>query len=76
MTIHEIKNPLPVATPHGDGLALFIYDYSININSVFGVRLHETGEYKHYYSDDILIYPNPMSHEPPIKIPDGWKKNN
>jgi len=74
MVIHEINNPLPVHTPHGSGLALFIYDYSINVNSVFGVRLDETGEYKHYYSDEILIYPNPMNGEPKIKIPDTWKK--
>jgi hypothetical protein len=51
MTIHEIKNPLPVHTPHGSGKALFIYDYSIDINSVFGVRLDESGKYKHYYSE-------------------------
>lgn len=74
MTIHEISIPLAVHTPHGSGQALFLYDYSINVNTIFGVRLDETGEYKHYYSDDILIYPNPANGEPKLKIPDEWIK--
>lgn len=74
MIIHELKNPLPVHTPHGSGKALFMYDYCIDINTVFGVRLDETGEYKHYYSDDIRIYGNPMSGEDKICIPKNWKK--
>ena len=74
MVIHEIKNPLAVHTPHGIGKALFIYEYSIDINTVFGVRLDNTGQYKHYYSDDILIYNNPMNGEKDIVIPKEWKK--
>jgi hypothetical protein len=73
MTIHELQNPLPVATPHGDGVALFLYDYHLNVNSVFGVRLDKTGEYKHYYSDDIRIYGNPMSGEETV-VPEEWNK--
>jgi hypothetical protein len=71
MTIHELNNPLPVETPHGSGRALFIFDYSIDINSVWGIRLDQTGEFKHYYSDEIRIYGNPMSAEK-TTIPNEW----
>ena len=57
--IHEFKIPIAVKTPHGDGDALLFIDYGLNVNSVWVVRLQE-GEVKHYYSDDILIYGNPM----------------
>lgn len=73
MTILELQNPLPVATPHGNGKVLFIYDYSLDTNTVLGVRLDETGEYKHYYSDDVRIWGNPMSAEKTV-VPKGWKK--
>jgi hypothetical protein len=73
MIIHEIENPLPVHTPHGPGKAIFLYEYSIDINTVFGVRLDSSGEYKHYYSEDIRIYANPMNGEK-TEIPKGWKK--
>jgi hypothetical protein len=74
MTILEINVPIAVHTPHGSGQALFLYDYGLNVNSIFGVRLDKTGEYKHYYSDDILIYPNPANGEPKLIIPDDWVK--
>lgn len=57
--IHEFKTPIAVKTPHGDGDALLFIDYGLNVNSVWVVRL-QGGEVKHYYSDDILIYGNPM----------------
>lgn len=57
--IHEFRTPLPVKTPHGDGDAILIIDYGLNVNSVWLVRLHG-GAVKHYYSEDILIYGNPM----------------
>lgn len=74
MYIHEINTPLAVHTPHGSGQALFIFDYSINVNSMFLVRLDETGKIKHYYSEDILIYPNPANGEPKLIIPENWKQ--
>ncbi len=57
--IHEFKTAIPVNTPHGDGDAILFIDYVLTTNSVWVVRLHG-GEVKHYYSDDILIYGNPM----------------
>lgn len=57
--IHEFRTPIPVKTPHGDGNAIFVIDYGLNVNTVWVVRLHG-GKVKHYYSEDILIYGNPM----------------
>jgi hypothetical protein len=58
--IHEFKTPIPVKTPHGDGEAYLLIDYGLNVNTVWVVRLGG-GKVKHYYSDDILIYDNPMN---------------
>jgi hypothetical protein len=58
--IHEFKTPIAVATPHGDGDAMLFIDYGLNVNSVWVVRL-KGGIVKHYYSDDIRIYDNPMN---------------
>lgn len=62
--IHELKTPIAVRTPHGDGNAILFIDYGLNVNSVWVVRL-KGGVIKHYYSDDIRIYGNPMDGE-------GW----
>jgi hypothetical protein len=58
--IHEFRTTIPVKTPHGDGEALLLIDYGLNVNTVWVVRL-VGGKVKHYYSDDILIYDNPMN---------------
>ena len=58
--IYEFKTPIAVATPHGDGDAMLFIDYGLNVNSVWVVRLNG-GIIKHYYSDDIRIYGNPMN---------------
>ena len=60
-TIHEFNTPLDVKTPHGDGQAILLIDYGLNVNSVWLVRLNGGGRVKHYYSDDIQIYDNPMN---------------
>lgn len=57
--IHEFRTPIAVRTPHGDGDAILFIDYGLNVNSVWVVRLYG-GEVKHYYSDQIHIYGNPM----------------
>ena len=58
--IHEFRTPIAVNTPHGDGEAILLIDYGLNVNSVWVVRL-SGGAVKHYYSDDITIYGNPMN---------------
>ena len=72
--ILELRNKIPVHTPHGYGDAIFIIDYGLEINSVWVVRL-SGGEVKHYYSDDIRMYDNPMNgNKFDIEIPKTWKK--
>lgn len=72
--IHEFKPPIPVHTPHGEGVAIILIDYGLNVNTVWLVRL-KGGMVKHYYSDDILIYDNPMNGNGwDVEIPENWKK--
>lgn len=72
--IHHFPTPIPVHTPHGYGDAIVLIDYGIDVNTVWLVRL-EGGLVKHYLSDDIRIYGNPMygkSYD--IQIPETWKQ--
>ena len=74
----RIDPAIDVATPLGDGRAIFMIDYGIDVNTVWVVRL-KGGIVKHFYSDDIRIYDNPMNGEGwDIEIPKDWKpyKNN
>lgn len=72
--IHEFKTPIPVHTPHGEGNAILLIDYGIDVNTVWLVRL-KGGVVKHYYSDDILVYGNPMNNKGwDIEIPSNWKQ--
>ena len=72
--IHQFPSPIPVHTPHGKGLAILLIDYGLNVNTVWLVRL-SGGKIKHYYSDDIRIYDNPMNgSDYDVDIPEGWKK--
>jgi hypothetical protein len=56
----QLNPTIDVHTPLGDGEAMFIIDYGVNVNTVWVVRL-PGGEVKHFYSDDIRIYDNPMN---------------
>lgn len=58
--IHQLNPTIDVKTPLGDCEAMFIIDYGINTNSVWCCRM-PGGEVKHFYSDDIRIYDNPMN---------------
>lgn len=72
--IHEFKSPIAVHTPHGEGQALLLIDYGLNVNSVWLVRV-KGGKVLHYYSDDIRIYDNPMNGSGfDMDIPEGWEK--
>lgn len=72
--IHEFKTPLPVHTPHGEGEAILIIDYGIDVNTIWLVRLRG-GFIKHYNSDDIRVYGNPMHGAGfDIEIPINWKQ--
>ena len=56
----QLNPTIDVLTPLGDGEAMFIIDYGLNYNTVWLVRL-PGGVVKHFYSDDIRIYDNPMN---------------
>lgn len=55
--IHQLNPTIDVHTPLGDGEAIMVIDYGININTVWVVRL-EKGVIKHFYSDDVRIWGN------------------
>ena len=58
--IHQLNPTIDVHTPLGDGEAMFIIDYGLNVNTVWVIRF-DGGIIKHIYSDDIRIYDNPMN---------------
>jgi len=60
MVMLQLNPTIEVHTPLGDGEALFIIDYGINVNTVWIVRFPK-GIIKHLYSDDIRVYGNPMN---------------
>lgn len=72
--IHEFSTPIPVHTPHGQGQAFLLIDYGLNVNTVWVVRL-SGGIVKHYDSNDIRIYDNPMNgNNYDLNIPEIWKQ--
>ena len=73
----QLNPTIDVHTPLGDGEAMFIIDYGINVNTVWVCRM-AGGEVKHFYSDDIRIYDNPMNGcgwDVVTKLPPGAKRN-
>lgn len=58
--IHQLNPPIDVSTPLGDATAIVIIDYGLDVNSVWMCRM-PGGEPKHFYSDQIRIYDNPMN---------------
>jgi hypothetical protein len=70
--IHRIEPPIWVTTPLGEGDALFLLDYGVNLNSVWLVHLHQDGKVKHFDSDDIRVMGNLMygiPHPSPAQAP-------
>lgn len=65
--ILQLQPPIWVSTPLGLGVALFIIDYGININTVWVVRLDNNGNVKHIESNDVFVQSNPMLHQPILK---------
>jgi hypothetical protein len=73
----QLNPTIDVKTPLGDGEAFFIIDYGVNVNTVWVCRM-SGGEVKHFYSDDIHIYDNPMNGngwDVVKKLPPGLKRN-
>jgi hypothetical protein len=79
----QLNPTIDVHTPLGDGEAMFIIDYGVNVNTVWVVRF-KGGVMKHIYSDDIRVYDNPMNgngwdverlDDKVTKLPPGAKRN-
>ena len=72
--ILQLNPTIPVACKkHGDGEAILIIDYGTDVNTVWVVRF-PGGSVKHFYSDDILVYGNPMNGNGfDVTVPDDWK---
>ncbi len=72
--ILQLNPTVPVyCKKHGDGEAMFLIDYGPDVNTVWVVRF-DKGIIKHFYSDDILVYDNPMNGKGyNIEIPKEWK---
>ena len=61
--ILQLNPQIYVDTPHGEGYAFCVIDYSPWMNSCFIVRLAD-GTIAHYDSNDITFMPNPtLGHE-------------
>jgi len=55
MIIHEIQQVLWVETELGDGIAFFLMDYGMQNNTEWVVALEDTGEIKHFDSNQIRL---------------------
>lgn len=58
--IIQLAPQIRVKTSLGFGWCYLILDYSLNINTIWVVRLDQNGEVKHFDSNDIQIEGNPM----------------
>ena len=77
--ILQLNPTIDISTPLGDGEAMFIIDYGVNVNTVWVARM-PGGEVKHFWSDDVRIYDNPMNGkgwdvDKVGKIPAGARRN-
>ena len=72
--IIQLSPQIVVYTPLGIGLAYFIIDYGMSVNTCWVVRL-ELGQIKHFDSNDIRVEENPTFGFP-LKpdVPNKWKK--
>ena len=54
--IHEFHTPLRVKTPLGNGIALFVIDYGVHLNTCWAVSLKDKNwQIKHFDSNDIRL---------------------
>jgi hypothetical protein len=77
MICHEFRTPLLVHTPLGEGDAILLLDYGLRINSVWVVRMHTSGAIKHFFSEDIRGYGNPMDGRGwDCEVPKDWAETH
>ena len=56
MITTELRQPIWVKTPLGEGYAFLVTDYGWNTNMVWTVALKETGEIRHFNSTQIILH--------------------
>jgi hypothetical protein len=54
----ELRTPLPVVTPLGDGYVIYITNGGMYENDIFTIVLEEGGYIKHFRSDQIKVHQN------------------
>jgi len=55
--IHEFRNPMPVRTPLGDGMAVYVRESGTFANDVWCVALND-GSLRHFRVDQLEMEPN------------------
>ena len=82
MNMLQLNPPIPVQTPLGEGWAQVVIDYSPDFNTVWIVFLIDSGEVKHFDSNDLRVCGNEtfgIPYQPrPQSNPRPWakKENN
>lgn len=56
--IHEFRNPMPVETPLGYGMLLYVRDGGAFANDVFAIVL-SNGELRHFSTEQFKFLQNP-----------------
>lgn len=56
--IHEFSNPIPVVTPIGDGLAIYVSTGGTFEDDCWCVALKEDGQVRHFISAQIKVWHN------------------
>jgi hypothetical protein len=56
--IHEFRNPIPVTTPLGDGLLIYVRDGGTFCNDIFAVVLECDGVIRHMRTDQFSLLRN------------------
>ena len=57
--IHEFRNPMPVETPLGYGMLVYVRDGGVFSNDVFAIVSESDGVLRHYRSGQFRFLPNP-----------------
>ena len=56
--IHEFRNPMPVETPLGYGMLVYVRDGGTFANDVFAIVLCKDGQLRHFSSEQFKFLQN------------------
>jgi len=56
--LHELREPRPLSTSRGDGMAILLLDYGIDHNTLWGVVLNDGGEFWWIPNPQVRFTPN------------------